>query len=115
MHWPSVIAVNIDYGPNEAEEPQIEETTAHKLRDVTHYGDYGPMAEYESVDGEKFWIDGQYWQACVDNKTIPTIPVEVITRNAEIQEKIDLGNAQQRRQQKQVTTGLILPDDYPVV
>ena len=51
----------------------------------------------------------------MDKKTIPTIPIEVITRNAEIQQKIELGNAQLNRQQKQQQTGLILPDDYPVV
>ena len=59
MHWSSIIAVNIDKGENDKGE-RIEETTAHLLRHVTHYGDYGPMAEYESADGEKFWIDGEY-------------------------------------------------------
>ena len=61
------------------------------------------MAEYESADGERFWIDGEYWPECVDKKTIPTIPAEVITRNKEIQEKLELGYQQQLRQNKQTT------------
>jgi hypothetical protein len=105
MNWSSIIAVNIDRG-----EGEIDETTAHLLKHVTHYGDYGPMAQYESADGERFWIDAIYMQECIDNKTIATIPIEVITRNAEIQEKLDIGMNQQRKQQ----TGLVLPDEYVV-
>jgi hypothetical protein len=73
------------------------------------------MAEYESADGERFWIDAEYMLDCVENKKIATIPVEVITRNAEIQEKLELGMVQQLRTNKQQQTGLVLPDDFPVV
>jgi hypothetical protein len=109
MHWSSVIAVNIDEGN---EEPR--ETYAHLLKYVNKYGEFGPMAHYETADGEKFWIDAEYMQECIDNKTIPTIPVEVITRNAEIQEKLEYGRNKLALQSVEQQTGLVIPDGIKV-
>lgn len=116
MNWPSIIAVNIDYGDgDDVDGDGIKETTAHLLQSRPHYGDFGPMAEYVSPDGERFWIVAEYMQECIDNKKLATIPIEVITKQEEIRKKIEYGNDQLYRQNKQAQTGLVLPDDYPVV
>jgi hypothetical protein len=109
MNWPNSLDVIVEY-----DDEDRKEKSSKLLRSVTHYGDYGPMAEYETSDGEKFWIDVALFEKSRDNKILPRIPVEVITRNAEIQHKLEDGMRQQYAIDRQQNTGLILPDGFKV-
>jgi hypothetical protein len=109
MNWPSILAVTIDSG----EEEKLG-VTAQLIQSVEHYGDYGPMAEYEDTRGRRFWIEAEYFQECKDNKVLPNIPIEVITRQEEIRQKMETGMAAQRLRELEQQTGLVLPDGYNV-
>lgn len=109
MNWPSIMAVTIDSG----EEDKLG-VTAQLLRSVEHYGPYGPMAEYIDTQGRRFWIEAEYFQECKDNKVLPNIPIEVITRQEEIRQKLEKGMDAQRLQQLEQQTGLVLPHGIDV-
>jgi hypothetical protein len=110
MNWPNKIDVTINLGAEDTEDRQ--ETSATLLRSVTHYGDYGPMAEYESASGLRFWLDAEYYDQCKSRNVLPDIPMEVITKNAEIRSKLEYGQQALSDQAKKTETGLILPDGY---
>jgi hypothetical protein len=107
MNWPNALDALIDYGEDDQKEKK-----SSLIRSVPHYGPFGPMAEYITPDGEKFWVDGEYLKECQDKKTIVRIPVEVIRKNAEIQKKLDFGQRQINKQYQQEQSKLILPDTY---
>ncbi len=108
MTWPHDIDCTINDGENKTE------TSAKLLRAVEAYGKFGPMAEYESAGGMRFWIEAEYMQTCQDTHQIPDIPIEVITKNAEIRNKLEYGNSLLVKQAVEETTGIILPPGYEI-
>lgn len=112
MNWPNKIDVTINFGDKDTE--KRVETNAKLLRYVADlYGQYGPHAEYETDAGQRFWIDGAYFQECQNKKTLPDIPIEVITDQQQRREKLAYGQTQ-LNQKKPQDAGLILPDGYKV-
>lgn len=108
MDWPTKLDVLIEYS-----EEDKREKHSTLLGARPNYGiAYGPMALYQTDDGEKFWIDGEYYAECKSSSKLPVIPVEVITKNEEIQRKLAEGQAQLQQEKKKADTGLILPNDF---
>lgn len=110
MDWPTKLDVVIEYDADRREDKH-----STLIGHVKHYGwAYGPMARYETDDGEKFWLDGEYFLECKEKSLTPRIPIEVIKKDAAIQAKLAEGQRQLNQQKRQQDTGLILPDGYRV-
>ena len=112
MNWQRKIDVTINYGEDDQGKSNRQETTAKLLRYVDHYGEYGPMAEYETASGQRFWITSELMEDCQQKKTLPDIPIEVIRKNAEIANKLQYGAEMLKLQQQKSESKLILPDGY---
>jgi hypothetical protein len=109
MDWPKSLDVVVEY----EEEKQVEKSAA-LLRSVENYGLFGPMAQYVTADGEKFWIVVEYLIECQGKKQLPKIPIEVITKQASIDRKLEYAKQTMNHQRKQQETGLVLPDGIQV-
>lgn len=106
MNWPKTLDVEIDLGETKLE------TSAKLLRKVETYGEYGPMAEYQSDQG-RFWIEGESMQVWQETKTIPKIPIEVIVKNEEWYAKKEMYEQAKAKEAVQ-ESGLILPAGYSI-
>lgn len=110
MDWPRTLDVLVEYSDEDKKEKK-----ARLLRSVPHYGYvYGPMAEYETPEGEKFWLEAEYLRECQESSKIVRIPYEVIRKNREIQEKLAAGQAQINKDHQQQETGITIPDGIKV-
>lgn len=113
MNWPRKIDVTINYGSEDTDDRR--ETTATLLRAVETYGEFGPMAEYESASGSRFWIEGEYFKVCRDTNRLPDIPIEVIRKNEEWLQKKAMGERALKQQAAPASqSGLILPPDFEI-
>lgn len=110
MDWPTKLDVLIEY----SDEDQREKHST-LLKHVSHYGwAYGPMALYQTDDGEKFWLDAEYYRECKETSKIVRIPIEVIKKNEAIQQKLAEGQYQLMQDQKKKSTGLVIPPGIDV-
>jgi hypothetical protein len=114
INWPRKIDVTINYGEDAKGDSNRQETSATLLRSVETYGEFGPMAEYESASGLRFWIEGEYFQTCQDTKKLPDIPIEVIAKNEAWYEKKEMGESLIAKQAVEKETGLVLPEGYQI-
>ena len=111
MNWPKKLDVTINYGENDQGESRREEASATLLRSVERYNEYGPMAEYQTSSGSRFWVVYELIEQCQKTKTLPDIPIEVITQNEEWLQKKAMGE-RALKQQASEQSGLILPPGY---
>lgn len=109
MDWPTKLDVLIEY--SEEDEKEKHSTL---LKHVPRYGFYGPMALYQTDDGEKFWVDGEYYKECKSTSKIVRIPVEVIKKNEDIQKKLEAGQAELEQDNRRRNSNLIIPPHLKV-
>jgi hypothetical protein len=98
MSYPKTVSVLV--------EGDDKEVNAVRLHVSARYD----AAEYQDDTGRKFFIDREYMDECQSNKKLIRIPLQVISANEKMREKLAWAQEQLFKKAKEQQTGLILPD-----